>query len=124
VNRQPDWPVTRDGFIGRKRHIDTFRQALQRGLFASRTTSFAVLGNWGIGKSRLLLKLSALCSEPELAMLPVFISASSDIHDYLRFAETLLGRLADALLVMSNMPTRVRREVQNWRFKRASLGVG
>lgn len=47
-------------------------------------------------------------------MVPVFISASSSIHDYLRFA--------DALLVVPNMPARIRRKVQNWRFKRANLG--
>lgn len=49
-----------------------------------------------------------------LRWLPVVISASSEIHDYLRFA--------DALLVVPNMQARVRRELQDWRFKRANLG--
>jgi len=32
------------------------RQALQQGLQAGRTASFAILDDWGIGKSSLLLK--------------------------------------------------------------------
>lgn len=98
MNPQPDLPVSPDDFVGRKQQIAVFRQALQQGLTAGRTSSFAALGEWGIGKTSLPLKFAALCSEPEFAMLPVFISASSDMHDYLRFAETLLGGFADACL--------------------------
>jgi hypothetical protein len=84
---QPDLPVILDDFVGRKQQIDAYRQALQQGLITGRTSSFAVLGDWAIGKSSLLLKYAALCSEPRVAMLPVFIPASNDIHDHLRFAE-------------------------------------
>src|SRR5256884_7124129 len=49
--------------------------------------SFAILGDWGIGKSSLLLKFAALCTQPSFAILPVFISASSDVRDYLRSEE-------------------------------------
>ena len=108
---QPGLPVPPDDFVGRKQQIAAFRQALQQGLTAGRASSFAALGEWGTGKTSLLLKFAALCSEPEFAMLPVVISASSEIHDYLRFAETLLGGFADALLVVPNMQARVRREL-------------
>jgi hypothetical protein len=84
---RPDLPLPLDDFVGRKPQIDAFRQALQQGLIAGRTSSFAILGDKGIGKSSLLLQLSALCSEPTFAMLPVSVPASNDIHDYLRFAE-------------------------------------
>src|SRR5439155_18089266 len=49
-----------------------FPQVLAQGLLTGRTPSFAVLGDWGVGKSSLLLKYSAICSKPEHAMLPVF----------------------------------------------------
>ena len=119
---EPNFPVKPDEFVGRKAQIAVFRQALQQGLSTGRTSSFAILGEWGIGKSSLLLKFATLCCEPTIAMLPVFISASKDIHDYLRFAESLLDKFADALLAVPKMQTRLRAELRNWRFKRVDLG--
>ena len=119
---EPNFPAKPDEFVGRKAQIAIFRQALQQGLSTGRTSSFAILGEWGIGKSSLLLKFATLCSEPTIAMLPVFISASKDIHDYLRFAESLLDKFADALLAVPKMQTRLRAELRNWRFKRVDLG--
>ena len=74
---EPNFPVTPDAFVGRTRQVDTFRQALQQGLQTGRTESFAVLGDWGIGKSSLLLKFAALGSQPPFAMLPIFLSVVS-----------------------------------------------
>ncbi len=54
-------------------------------------------------------------------MLPVFISASKDIHDYLRLAESLLDKFAEAMLAVPNLHTRLRTELRNWRFKRVDL---
>jgi hypothetical protein len=119
---EPNFPVKPDHFIGRTEHIEAFRQALQFGLITGRTSSFAILGDWGIGKSSLLLKFATICTEPALAMLPVFISASKDIHDYLRFAESLLDKFAEALMTAPGIHTRLQLELQNWRFKRVSLG--
>lgn len=119
---EPNFPVKPDEFIGRRSQIEVFRQTLQHGLATGRTSSFAILGEWGIGKSSLLLKFATICSEPAFAMLPVFISASKDIHDYLRFAESLLDKFADALLAVPKMQTRLRAELRNWRFKRVDLG--
>jgi len=81
---EPNFPVRPDEFVGRTREIGTFREALRYGLATGRTSSFAILGEWGIGKSSLLRKFASVCSEPTFAMLPVFLSASRDIHDYLR----------------------------------------
>lgn len=120
---EPNFPVRPDEFIGRNEQIETFRHALQQGLGTGRTSSFAVLGDWGIGKSSLLLKLAALCSEPTFGMLPIFISASSDIPDYLRFAESLLDKLADALAVVPKMQARLQSELRNWRFKKVNFGA-
>lgn len=119
---EPNFPVKPDEFIGRRQQIEMFRRALQMGLSTGRTSSFAVLGEWGVGKSSLLLKFATVCAEPLFALLPVFISASKDVHDYLRLAESLLDKFADALMTVPNMQARLQAELRNWRFKRVSLG--
>jgi len=119
---EPNFRVRRDEFVGRIREIEIFCQALQQGLVTGRTASFAILGDWGIGKSSLLLKLAALCSQPPFAMLPVFISVSTDIRDYLRLAEVLLGQFADVLLTAPKMQAHLRSKLRNWRFERVDFG--
>jgi AAA ATPase-like protein len=119
---EPNFPVRPDEFVGRRQQIEIFLQSLQQGLVTGRTASFAVLGDWGIGKSSLLLNFAALCSQPPFAMLPVFISVSTGIRDYLRLAETLLDKFADALLAVPKMQARLRTKLQNWRFKRITFG--
>jgi len=118
---EPNFPVRPEEFVGRRRQIETFCQALQQGLEAGRTASFAILGDWGIGKSSLLLKFAALSSQPSFAMLPVFISASGDVGDYLRLAENLLDKFTDALLAVPTMQALLRVELRNWRLKRVNL---
>ena len=119
---EPNFPVRPEEFVGRRRQIETFCQVLQQGLEAGRTASFAILGDWGIGKSSLLLKFAALSSQPSFAMLPVFISASGDVGDYLRLAENLLDKFTDALLAVPTMQALLRVELRNWRLKRVNLG--
>src|SRR5437879_12275444 len=58
MRSEPNFPVRPDEFVGRSHHIEAFREALQQGLTAGRTSSFAILGDWGIGKSSLLLKFA------------------------------------------------------------------
>ena len=82
-----NFPVRPDEFVGRRQQVEAFREALQQGLTAGRTSSFAILGDWGIGKSSLLLKFAAVCAEPAFAILPILFSASTDIHDDMRLAE-------------------------------------
>src|SRR6266853_3504804 len=118
---EPNSPVRPDEFVGRSHHIEAFREALQQGLTAGRTTSFAILGDWGIGKSSLLLKFAALCTQSSFAILPVFISASSDVRDYLRLAENLLDKFTDALLTVPSLHARLRVELRDWRFKRINF---
>jgi hypothetical protein len=121
---EPHFPIRPDKFVGRRQQIAIFRQALQQGLQTGRTESFAVLGNWGIGKSSLLLRFAALCSQPPFAMLPVFLSVVSDIRDYLRLAELLLDKFAEALLAVPNMQARLRGKLSDWRFKRINFDSG
>ena len=53
---EPNFRVTPDEFVGRTQEIEILCQALQQGLVTGRTASFAILGDWGMGKSSLLLK--------------------------------------------------------------------
>jgi len=119
---QPNFPVRPDEFVGRRQQVEIFRQSLQQGLQTGRTASFAVLGDWGIGKSSLLLKFATLCTQPPFEMLPVFLSASSDIRDYLRLAEIRLDKYADALLAVPKMQARLRTKLLDWRFRRINFG--
>jgi hypothetical protein len=120
---EPNFRVRPDEFVGRIREVEIFCQALQQGLVTGRTASFAILGDWGIGKSSLLLKLAALCSQSSFAMLPVFVSVSTDIPDYLRLAEVLLSHLADVLLTASKMQARLRAKLRNWRSERVHFAA-
>jgi hypothetical protein len=95
---------------------------LQQGLTAGRTISTAVLGDWGIGKSSLLLKFAAVCSEDKYRMLPVFLSVSKELGNYLHFAENLLDKLGTTLISTGTLTSRLRSEVQNWKLKRVSVG--
>jgi hypothetical protein len=94
-----------------------------QGIATGRTPSFAVLGEWGIGKSSLLLKCSAVCEEPEFKMLPVPFSVSKELGDYRHFAETLLDTFSECVARSPSVETRVRRELQNWKLKRVNVGA-
>src|SRR5438067_10904884 len=50
-------------------------------------------------------------------------SASTDVHDYMRLAESLLDKFGDALLAMPNLEARLRAELRNWRLKQLNLGA-
>jgi len=39
---EPNFPIRPDEFVGRSHHIEAFREALQQGLTAGRTSSFAI----------------------------------------------------------------------------------
>lgn len=120
---EPNFPVNPDEFIGRKGHLDAFTEALRYSTLTGRMASFAVLGDWGIGKSSLLLKLAATCSDSAFRMLPVTLSVSKDISDYMRFAEMLCDRLAHALLTSASLAGRLRAEIENWKLTRVSVGA-
>jgi len=64
---EPNFPARPEEFVGRKPQVEAFEQVLVQGLLTGRTASFAVLGDWGVGKSSLLLKYSAISSGPDYA---------------------------------------------------------
>jgi hypothetical protein len=119
---EPNFPARPDEFVGRNTQIEAFRQVLAQGLLTGRTPSFAVLGDWGVGKSSLLLKCSAICSGPDYAMLPVFFSVSTEFSDYKRFAEGLLDTFTRALETSDSLAARLRSELQRWKLSRLTVG--
>ena len=118
---EPNFPVKPNEFIGRQVHLDAFAEALEVSKVTGRMASFAVLGDWGIGKSSLLLKLAAASSDSRI--LPVSLSVTKDITDYMKFAEALCDRLAHALLASDSLATRVRTEIDNWKLTKVSVGA-
>src|SRR5262249_53435933 len=120
---EPNFPARPDEFIGRNVQIEAFRQVLAQGLLTGRTPSFAVLGDWGVGKSSLLLKCSAICSGPDYAMLPVFFSVSTELADYKRFAEGLLDTFTRALESSDSVANHLRSELHKWKLNRVSVGA-
>jgi hypothetical protein len=72
-----------------------------------------VLGDWGVAKSSLLLKYSAISSGPDYAMLPVFFSVSTELSDYKHFAEGLLDTFTRALESSDSLTTRFRHELRS-----------
>lgn len=120
---EPNFPAKPDEFVGRRPQIEMFRRALQQGLETGRSPSFAVLGEWGIGKSSLLLKCSAICAEPEHNMLAVPFSVSKELADYRSFAEGLLDTFTEVLAHSHSATVRFQRELQNWKLNRVSVGA-
>jgi AAA ATPase domain len=120
---EPNFPVKPDDFIGRQAYLDAFTEALRHSAMTGRMASFAILGDWGIGKSSLLLKLAAACLEPSFRILPVTLSVSKDVSDYMKFAEALCDRLAHALLTSDSLATRIRTEIENWKLTRVNVGA-
>jgi hypothetical protein len=119
---EPNFPVQPDEFIGRRPQIDAFRHTLRQGIRTGRTPSVAVLGDWGIGKSSLLTKYSAVCIEPEFNMLPVPFSVSRELGDYRRFAELLVNTFGRCLARCQPIQLRVRKEAKNWKLNHINLG--
>lgn len=120
---EPNFPAQPDEFVGRNTQVAAFRQVLAQGLLTGRTPSFAVLGDWGVGKSSLLLKYSAICSNPEYGMLPVFFSVSTELSDYKCFAEGLLDTFTRSLEASGSLETTLIGELQKWKLSRLSVGA-
>jgi len=120
---EPNFPAKPEEFVGRRLQIEAFRRVLQQGLATGRTPSSAVLGEWGIGKSSLLLKCSVICAKPEYNMLPVPFSVSKELGDYRAFAEGLLDTFGEALAHSHSATVRIQRELQNWKLGRVSVGA-
>jgi hypothetical protein len=119
---EPNFPVAPDQFIGRQNQIGAYEEALRQSLLTGRMASFAVLGDWGIGKSSLLLKFASICARSEHRLLPISLSVGEELGNYRGLAESLLDNLAETLATMDTVTGRIRAEVQNWELKRVKVG--
>ncbi len=88
-----------------------------------RMTSFAVLGDWGIGKSSLLLKLAAICAQPQHGICPVSLSIGTDLMDYRCLAESLLEKLGETIATSHSIIERLCTEANDWKLRRVSVGA-
>src|SRR5205085_8918993 len=64
-----------------------------------------------------------MAADSAFRMLPVTLSVSKDISNYMRFAEMLCDRLAHALLTSASLAERIRTEIENWKLTRVSVGA-
>jgi len=120
---EPNSPAKPERFIGRCDQIEAFEEALRYSSLTGRMTSFAVPGDWGIGKSSLLLKFADISARPQHGIFPVSLSIGTDLTDYRRLAESMLDKLAEALATSDSIVERIRAEAKNWKLKRVSFGA-
>src|SRR5215469_1981432 len=107
---EPNYPARPEQFIGRRNHIEAFEEALRYSTLTRRMASFAVLGDWGIGKSSLLVKFASILVKSEHKILPVSLSVGTDFRDYRNLAQRLLDKLAKTLATSESIVDRVRAE--------------
>ena len=120
---EPNYPARPEQFIGRRNQIEAFEEALRYSIVTRRMASFAVLGDWGIGKSSLLLKFASILGRSsEQKILPVNLSVGTDFGDYRTLAESLLDKLAKTLATSESIVDRISAEAKNWKLKRVNVG--
>src|SRR5205807_10043646 len=81
-----------------------------------------LLGDWGVGKSSLLLKCAHICARPQHRIFPVSLSLGTDLTDYRRLAESMLDKLAETVAMSDSVVERVRAEAKKWKLTRISMG--
>ena len=119
---EPNYPARPQQFIGRRDQIEAFEEALRYSTVARRMASFAVLGDWGIGKSSLLLKFASILARSEQKILPVSLSVGTDFGNYRNLAESLLDKLVKTLATSESIVDRIRAEAKKWKLKRLNVG--
>jgi hypothetical protein len=119
---EPNYPARPQQFIGRRDQIEAFEEALRYTTVTRRMASFAVLGDWGIGKSSLLLKFASILARSEHKILPVSLSVRTDFGDYRNLAERLLDKLAKTLATSESIVDRISSEAKKWKLKRVNVG--
>jgi hypothetical protein len=118
---EPHFPAKPERFVGRRRQMEAFEEALRYSSLTKSMVSVAVLGEWGIGKSSLLLKLASICARPEHSILPVSLSVGKDLTDYRRLAESMLDKFAETLASSESIVERVGAEAKNWKVKQINV---
>ncbi|ODS38376.1 MAG: hypothetical protein A7316_08180 [Candidatus Altiarchaeales archaeon WOR_SM1_86-2] len=118
----PRQPTEPEFFIGREEYIEKFNKNMERTLYGKKPTSFAILGEWGVGKSSLLLKLKANIDKNK-NVITTRISIGSDIPDYYAFCQLLVDKINIDLTKNRRIPQKIRDNIFEWKFKEVKLGV-
>jgi hypothetical protein len=82
-------PGRLNGIVSRQTPPRFFRVVPRYRATRGRIASFGRHGDSGIGLSSRSLKLAATCADPNYEKLPVTVSISNDISDYMKFSERL-----------------------------------
>ncbi len=80
---------TPDEIVGRQVHSKSFRVVLRHCATKERIAFFARHGDSGIDESSRMLKLAATCADANYKKLPVTVSISNDISDYMKSSKRL-----------------------------------
>lgn len=118
----PRQPTDPEFFIGREEYIERFNRNVERTLYGKKPTSFAILGEWGVGKSSLLLKLKDDLDKNE-NIITTRISIGSDIPDYYAFCQLLVDKINIDLTRNRRISQKIRDRIFEWKFKEVKLGV-
>ncbi|ODS37243.1 hypothetical protein BEH94_07215 [Candidatus Altiarchaeales archaeon WOR_SM1_SCG] len=118
----PRQPTEPEFFIGREEYLKKFNRNLERTLYGKKPTSFAILGEWGVGKSSLLLKLKDDLDKNE-NIITTRISVGSDIQDYYAFCQLLVDKINIDLTRNRRISQKIRDRIFEWKFKEVKLGV-
>lgn len=115
---EPTYPVDPANFVGRGEEIKKFKDSVEQGISSSRTPSSAILGEWGIGKSSLLLKLNDILQKDYREILTLVFPVSKDLVDYSIFAQALLDRFHSEIVSTSKISNRIRVELKRWHLEK------
>jgi len=118
----PRQPTEPEFFIGREEYLKKFNRNLERTLYGKKPTSFAILGEWGVGKSSLLLKLKDDLDKNE-NIITTRISVGSDIQNYYAFCQLLVDKINIDLTRNRRISQKIRDRIFEWKFKEVKLGV-
>lgn len=118
---EPTYPVDPDNFVGRAEEIKRFTDSINRGLLSGKTPSSAILGEWGIGKSSLLLKLNDILQKDYKETLSFVFPVSKDLVDYSIFAQSLLDKFHSEIISTGKISDKVRAELKRWRLEKIGI---
>jgi len=117
----PNFPAKPEAFVGRDMEINRFKRIIEEGVSTERTNSIALLGDWGTGKSSLLIKYYDILEKDYKTSIPILFSVTGDITNYEIFAQALLDKFHRNLLHKKNLKEKIKGEIKNWRIQR--IGV-
>lgn len=119
---QPDLPIQPAYFVGREEELNRFRWIIEEGRNSGRTSSAAILGEWGIGKSSLLLKFLSILQNEYKDSIGIDMSVSEGLADFYMLAQALLDCLQLQLSKgVGNLTKKTMEEIHKWRISKIEL---